>query len=238
MKIVQLEKPPFKKIKMKCDTIIDDKLTKYPMIEEAFSTANFTIVCGRPGQGKTSWITNYIKNIARKCYETIYVFMPLNSRESIDNDIYGKNLPEDQLFNTLTEEDLLRVYEELQEHSSNCHHSLLVIDDFQSQLKDPSIIKILQKIITKMRHLRCSVFLLQQNFQALAKPLRELVSNVLTFNLGKSQMEKLLDEVVELNKTQYDELLKLAFQDPHDYLLFNLHKSRSIYRNFDLIYLE
>ena len=80
MKIVQLEKPPFKKIKMKCDTIIDERLTKYPMIEEAFSTSNFTIVCGRMGQGKTSWITNYIKNIARKCYETIYVFMPLNSR--------------------------------------------------------------------------------------------------------------------------------------------------------------
>jgi len=132
----------------------------------------------------------------------------------------------------------LRVYEELQEHSSNCHHSLLIIDDFQAQLKDPSIIKVLQKIITKQRHLRTSIFLLQQNFQALAKPLRELVSNVITFNLGKSQMEKLLDEVVELNKTQYDELLKLAFIDPHDYLLFNLHKSRSIYRNFDLISLE
>jgi hypothetical protein len=125
-----LKKPELGNIKMNCDRIIHKKLADFPMTNDAWSTNNFTVIVGKMGQGKTSWVTNYIKNIARKCYETIYVFMPLNSRESIDNNIYGKNLPEDQLFDTLTETDLLRVYEELQEHSSNCHHSLLIIDDF------------------------------------------------------------------------------------------------------------
>jgi hypothetical protein len=236
--IVELDKPEYKKIKMNCDCVIDKRLTEYPMIEEAFSTSHFSIVCGKMGQGKTSWVTNYVKHIARKCYETIYVFMPPNSRASIDNDIYGKNLPENQIFNTLDIDGLMKVYEELQEHSSNGFNSLLVIDDFQAQLKDPMIINILQKIITKMRHLRCSIFLLQQNFQALVKPLRELVSNIVCFNLGKSQMQKLFDEIVQLPKDQFDDLVKIAFVEKHDWILINLHKNRNIYRNFDLIMFE
>ena len=236
--IVSLSKPDFKKIKMNCDDVIDDKLTKYPMIKEAFSTSSFNVIVGKMGQGKTSWITNYVKNIAPKCYETIYVFIPHNSRASIENDIYGKNLPDEQLFDTLDYDNLNHVYHEIQEHSKEKYNSLLIIDDFQVALKDPEIIKVLQKIITKMRHLRTSIFLLQQNFQALAKPLRELTSNIVCFNLGKSQLAKIFDEVIQLDKDKYQQIIDIAFQDPHDWILINLHKSRNIYRNFDLISLE
>ena len=186
-----LPKPDLEKVKMSCDGVIHKKLLKYPMIEEAFSTSSFSVVCGRMGAGKTSVVTALIKGPFRKCFETIYVFMPANSRASIENDIYGKHLPSEQLFDTLTLENITQVYEEVQEHSKEKWHSLIIIDDFQVSLKDPKIISVLQKIITKMRHLRCTIFLLQQNFQALAKPLRELVSNLITFNLGKSQLEKI-----------------------------------------------
>ena len=159
--------------------------------------------------------------------------MPTNSRASIENDIYGKHLPSEQLFDALTLENITQVYEEVQELSKEKWHSLLIIDDFQVALKDPHIIKVLQKIITKMRHLRCTIFLLQQNFQALAKPLRELVSNLITFNLGKSQLEKIFDEVIQLDKDKYQQIIDLCFHDPHDWILINLHKSRTIYRMFD-----
>ena len=101
-------------------------------------------------------------------------------------------LLKDQLHDTLTEEGLTEIYLQLQESSKEKENSMLIIDDFQAQLKEPAIVKTLQKIITKMRHLRCSIFLLQQNFQALQKPLRELVSNLIIFNLGKSQLSKIL----------------------------------------------
>ena len=228
-----LPKPDLEKVKMSCDGVIHKKLLKYPMIEEAFSTNSFNVVCGRMGQGKTSLVTSLVKSQFKKCFETIYVFMPANSRASIENDIYGKHLPSSQLFDTLTLENITEVYGEIQEHSAEKWHSLLIIDDFQTALKDPKIIKVLQKIITKMRHLRCTIFLLQQNFQALAKPLRELVSNLITFNLGKSQLEKIFDEVIQLDKDNYQKIIDLCFHDPHDWILINLHKSRTIYRMFD-----
>ena len=161
--------------------------------------------------------------------------MPSNSGESIENDIYGKNLQPNQLFDTLTLDNLTQVYGEIQDNSKEKYNSLIIIDDFQVSLKDPEIIKVLQKIITKMRHLRTTIFLLQQNFQALVKPLLELVSNVITFNIGKSQLEKLFEETIQLDKERYQQLIDLCFKESHDWLLFNLHKTKSIYRMGDKV---
>ena len=238
VKIKTLEKPNLGTTAMSCDSTIHEKLTKYPMIKEAFLTTSFNIIVGRMGSGKTSLLTSLVKRVFNRCFETIYVFMPSNSRESISNDIYGKNLPANQLFDTLTLENITQVYEEIQENSKEKYNSLILIDDFQVALKDPQIIKVLQKIITKMRHLRTTIFLLQQNFQALAKPLRELTSNLILFNLGKSQLEKIFDEIIQLDKNKYQDIIDISFQDPHDWILVNLHKSRSIYRMGDLIELE
>jgi type IV secretory pathway VirB4 component len=235
IRIEKLKKPDLGVVKMNCDGVIHKKLTEYPMIEEAFSTSHFTIICGRPGQGKTSLLTSLIKNVLNKCYETIYVFMPENSRASIENDLFGKNLPEEQLFDNLDLESISKVYEEINDHTKEKYNSLIIIDDLQVALKDPDILKVLQRIITKMRHLRTSIFILNQNFQALHKPLRELASNIIFFNLGKSQLEKIFDELIQLDKTKYQNLIDIAFQNAHDYLLINLHKSRTIYRNGDRV---
>ena len=117
IRIEKLAKPDLDHIKMNCDHIIHEKLTKYPMVEEAFSTTSFNIIVGRMGSGKTSLLTSLVKQVFKKCFETIYLFMPSNSRASIENDIYGKHLPPDQLFDTLTLENITQVYQEIQEHS-------------------------------------------------------------------------------------------------------------------------
>ena len=130
------------------------------------------------------------------------------------------------------------IYEKLQENSDEGFNSLLIIDDFQAQLKEPEIVKTLQKIITKMRHLRTTVFLLQQNFQALVKPLRQLVSNLIVFNLGKSALDFIFEEIVQMDKRKIQSLIDLSFQDPHDWILINFHRSKKIYKIFDEILIE
>ena len=86
-----------------------------------------------------------------------------------------------------------------------------------------------------MRHLRCTIFLLQQNFQALQKPLRELVSNLVIFNVGKSQLSKIFEEIVQMEKEKYEKLIQVSFIEPHDWILINFHRSKKIYRMFDEI---
>ena len=158
--------------------------------------------------------------------------MPENSRLSIENDFLGKNLPPDKLYDDLNEETINDVYERLNEEAKEGHKSIVIIDDFNAVLKDKNVIKTLQKIITKHRHLKCTIFLLQQNFQALKKPLRELVTNLIFFNLGKSQLKKIFDETLQINEETFNDITNQCFQNPHDWICINL-KSRRVYCNFD-----
>lgn len=238
MRIENLEKPDLKKVKMNCDDVIDNRLTKYPMVDDLWSKTSFNVVCGKMGSGKTSLVTNLVKKVFKKCFHNIYVFIPENSRSSIDNDIYGKHIPSGDLYSTLTQDYLYEVYDKLQENSAEGEFSFLLIDDFQAQLKDPQILLVLQKIITKMRHLRVTIFLLNQNFQALQKSLRELITNLIVFNVGKSQLNKIFDEVVQMDKNKYQDLIDLAFQNKNDWLAINVNGSRNIYRMFDKIIYE
>ena len=238
MRVEILDKPNLKKVNMLVDDVIDPKLLKYPMVEDLFSRTSFNIICGKPGAGKTSIITNFVKTIFKKAFEHILVFMPEGSRRSIENDIYGKQLPPGDLYDALTADNLEDVIEKLNESSEEGENTLLLIDDFQSALKDPDIQKRLQTIVTRMRHLRCTIFILQQNFQKLPKFLRELVTNVITFNIGKSQLNKLFEETVQLDKEKFQNLIDLAFKEKNDYIIINVNGNRNIYKGFDRIVFE
>lgn len=238
MHIEVLEKPNLKKVKMNVDDIIDEKLLKYPMSADLFGRTSFNVILGKMGQGKTSLITNFVKTIFKRCFEHMIVFIPTGSRRSIENDIYGKHLPDADLYDALTAENLDEVIEKLEENADNGENTLLIIDDFQSALKDPDVLARLQKIVTRMRHMRTTIFILQQNFQKMAKFMRELVTNVITFNVGKSQLDKLFEETVQLNKNKFQALIDLAFQERNDWIAINVNGNRNVYRMFDRIVLE
>lgn len=238
MHIEVLEKPNLKKVKMNVDDIIDEKIMKYPMSADLFARTSFNVILGKMGQGKTSLITNFVKTIFRRAFEHMIVFIPTGSRKSIENDIYGKHIPDADLYDALTPENLDEVIEKLEENADNGENTLLIIDDFQAALKDPEVLARLQKIVTRMRHMRTTIFILQQNFQKMAKFLRELVTNVITFNVGKSQLDKLFEETVQLDKNKFQALIDLAFQERNDWIAINVNGNRNIYRMFDKIVLE
>ena len=91
--IKPLKKPELGNIKMNCDKVIHKKLTEFPMTNDAWATNNFTVIVGKMGQGKTSLLTNLVKNVFNKCFENIYLIMPENSRSSIENDIFQNIYP-------------------------------------------------------------------------------------------------------------------------------------------------
>lgn len=236
MYIKKLEQPDLKITKMNVDDIIDEKLTKYEMIEDCFSKTSFNLILGKMGSGKTSLIVSMFSHpeIFKKSFNHIYLVMPQNSRASLKNNIFEKYLPEDQIFDDLNFEVLHEIYHRCSENAQLGENSCLIIDDFQHKFKDPEILNMIQKIILKMRHIRCTIFLLQQNFQALPKSLRELTSNIITYNLGKSQMYKIFEELIELDKNKYNEIIDLVFKNKYDWLVINL-KTKNMYSKFDKI---
>ena len=230
-----LKKPNLKAVKMLCDDVIDKKLTRYPMVEDCFSRNHYTIVIGKQGQGKTSLCVQLLsRDIMANCFENIYVFMPDESRQDLENDIFGKNLKPEQIYNDLKSDDLDELYDILKANKEQKENSLVLIDDFQNIFKNKDIEKSLEKLVIKLRHINTSIILLQQNFQKLPKKLRSLVFNIICFDLGKEELQEIFDEVIKKNRNQYMELLEFCFNEPHDWICVNT-KSRKIYKKFDEI---
>jgi hypothetical protein len=229
-----LKKPNIKKVNMLCDEVIDKKLLRYPMVEDCFSRNHFTVVIGKQGQGKTSLAVQLIssRDIMANCYENIYIFMPEESRQDLENDIFGKNLKPEQIYSELTSENLDELYDILKSNKEQGENSLVLIDDFQNIFKNKDIEKSMEKLVIKLRHIQTSIILLQQNFQKLPKKMRSLIYNIIVFDIGKEELQEIFDEVIKKNKNEFMELVNFAFTKPHDWVLVNT-KSRKIYKMFD-----
>jgi hypothetical protein len=162
--------------------------------------------------------------------------MPEVSRKSIKNNIFEK-LNKDQVFVDLTEKGLETVYEHVEENSDMEENSIIFLDDFQQLYKDPALSLYLEKFIIKIRHLRTTIIMLAQNFSKIPKGLREICQNFIVFDIGKSQLEKLFKETIQMKREKFEDLIKVCFIEPHDWILINLHKSKKIYRNWDEVIL-
>jgi hypothetical protein len=86
-----------------------------------------------------------------------------------------------------------------------------------------------------MRHLKTSILLLAQNIYQNPKKWREVATNLICFDLGKSQMEKIFNEFFDYKKEQFDEIMKL-YKNPWDYLLLNLKYKRLFFDFNEVIF--
>lgn len=233
MKIIAHESPQLKVVKMNVDVAIDPKLEKYPAINTCFSRSNFTVIAGKMGAGKTSILIELMRNpdIYKRVFHEIFVIIPAGSLLSISekDNIFERYIPPDHLYSEYNAENLEAIYKKLLVNAQNEHFSLVVIDDFGSEFKvKRDCEKILNKIIIRMRHLRTVVFLLAQGLTQLPLKWRQLTTNLLTYNLGKSAMERVFNEYFDFSKDQFIKIMNSQFKEPHDFLLLNL-KFKKIY---------
>ena len=99
---------------------------------------NFTLFLGRAGSGKSSLAISFLQTqtMFRKVFHNIVLFCPVNSRASVKNDFWNKNLPEEQIYDDLTLENLTSAYNLAQENAQEGFKTLIIMDDVQSALKD------------------------------------------------------------------------------------------------------
>jgi len=237
IKIIENKKPNIEKIKFACDNILHKKLDEYELTKEFLNKSNTTLFIGRQGSGKTSLMVNFVKKLYKKVFHFIYIFMPKSSRSSLDNNIFDKHLPEDQIFDELNHENITILYEKLKENSENGHKSLIIYDDVQKALKSHSVLLSLKNIVANQRHLKVVNFILLQNYFALDKSLRELCNNIILFKLNKTQTEKIFIENVESAKEKFEYIRDCVFDKPYEWMFINVPSQR-IFKGFDEILYE
>ena len=69
---------------------------------------------------------------------------------------------------------------------------------------------------------------------SLEPDIRKLFSNILLFKVSKKEREDIVNEIIEGHKNDIDEIIKLVFNKPYNYLFINTDSQR-MFKNFDEI---
>jgi hypothetical protein len=161
--------------------------------------------------------------------------MPAESRNDIhEHDNIFDVLPPTQLFDDMTPEVLEEIYLQCAVNKALGEYSLLIVDDFQERLKDKTMKPILEKFILKMRHVYCSVIILQQNYKGLSNRARANANVVITFKNNKPELEQIFEEVFDRKKQDFEDLVRLGFKNEHDWVALQTRRGHA-YAGFDRI---
>jgi hypothetical protein len=220
-----------------CDDGINPKLNEYEMLSH-FNKYCFNGVIGKPGSGKTSLIMSWLssKKVFRKMFNHVLVVMPTSSINSMKKNPF-KGHDEDKMYNELNYETITSIYNRLEESSAEGQSTLLLLDDVGASLRNRDIKNIMRKIIYNRRHLKCQIIVLLQSFMSLEKEIRKLFNNVIMFKPSKVEFQNLFDELFETNRDVALDVMHLAFDEPHNYIMLNVD-TQKIYKKYDEIIIK
>ena len=209
------KKPDLPVCQMVCDKKIHPKLDKYELTK-FINCHSTSLLIGKPGSGKTNLIYQIMKSITNKCYDKIF-------------DV----LPDDQKYEDLTFENIEYVNDNLDDEGNNC----IIFDDMGAYLKNNDIKKLLKEIVMNRRHKHVSIYFLVQTYFSIEKDIRKLFSNLFIFKVSKHELNTIYDELIEHKREYVDEIIKLVYDKPFNFMFINTDTQR-IFKNFDELIIE
>lgn len=217
------------------DNELHSKLNNFDLTKN-MNRSNFTLFCSRPGGGKTSMIISFLNSpqLYKKVYHNIFLFMGKNSRDSIRGTFFDTQISPECIYDDLTKDTLMEVYEKVKTEAEEGYNSLIIFDDIQSKLKVPDIAKQLQHMSANRRHIRLSMWLANQNYNALPKQIRSLLTDMFIFNVSKQELNKINEEQLEIPDKTFQKITAMCFKEPHSFMYIHTNLAK-IYNNWNEI---
>jgi GTPase SAR1 family protein len=246
IRLIENKKPNLQVCKMNCDVKLNKNLDDYELTK-FLNRSQSTAIIGRPGSGKTSLLYALFKNekpaLLRNAYHNIFLFQPKESGNSMADNIFDKNLPPENLFYDLTEDNLTEVFNKVKEENASdeyegvLHHAI-VLDDQTAHLRDnPKIKNILKELLMNRRHIHLSIFFIIQTFKSIEPDIRRLVDNYFIYKTSKQSLEQIASEVIEIPSKYVIPISNLVFDAKYNFLFINV-ETKTMMRNWDTIVIE
>jgi len=243
IKLIQNKKPNLPVCKMVCDNELNPNLNKYELTK-FLNKSQSTMIIGKPGSGKTSLLYALFKSqkppLLRDVFENIFLFQPKESSNSMNDKIFHNNLPDENLFYDLTEDNLSEVFNRIKkENESDEYEGILnhciIIDDFTAKLRqNPAIKNLLHEILANRRHLHISIFFIVQSYKSVEPDIRKLIDNFFIYRVNKQALEQIFQEVVEVPSKYVIPISNLVYDKKYEYLFVNVDTKR-MFKGFDEI---
>jgi hypothetical protein len=197
-------------------------------------------LCGSGGSGKTSLLLNMFKTkqLYRKKFHNIFYICPTTSFLSVEKHPFKDH---ENIYHELTYSVLEDIYNELvdlKETEKKPLYSLIIIDDFASNLKDKEIINILNRMIIKARHINCCFFFTLQSYYYFPKILRKQITYITIFKPKNfEEFSSLSRELFNLNQDDALKLYDYVFDENYNHLDVDT-VTNSYYQNFNKLLIE
>jgi len=195
---------------------------------------HFLLITAKPRQGKTTLMFSLLtfrKSPYYRKFDKVYIFSPSLST-SKENRL--KSVPAEQKFGELNEENLQKVYDEIEGQGERV---LLLCDDVVNDIKkNAGVLTLLNKMMMNRRHIcgtdddgegaGLSMWLSTQVFNKLPRSLRSVADYHIIFkSTNKKELETIFEEVILLPKPLFEEVCKYVFCDKHNFLLIDTNES-------------
>jgi len=190
------------------------------------------IVMGRPGMGKSSHIYSMLTapHMFAGVFERVYIIMPETSLESFGEESKFSEIDDTQKYNELSLSNIDEIEQKVDLNKEKGWKSLLILDDVQQDLKGPARNKLLH-LAANRRHKRLSIILAAQTYKRIPKQVRAIASDLFCFNLSKENMKAIFEELIEINRDEWERILsvyKIYREDrPKAFLYINLVRQKA-----------
>ena len=77
------------------------------------------------------------------------------------------------------------------------------------------------------RHYKLTQLFLVQTWFSVEKDLRRLWDNIFVFRVSKDELKNIFDEVVEQKKEMTEDIAKMVYNKPYEYLFINRNQSKN-----------
>lgn len=246
LKLIKNKKPELPVCKMNCDDELSKTLNKYELTK-FLNKSQSSMIIGKPGSGKTSLLYALFKSeeptLLRDVFQNIILFQPKESSNSMSDRIFHDNLPDENLFYDLTEENLTEVFNRIKEENECDDYEepinhCIIIDDFTAHLRDSPIIKnLLKEMLMNRRHIHLSIFFIVQSYKSVEPDIRKLIDNFFIYKTSKQGLEQIFSEIIELPSKYIYPISNLVFDKKYNFLFINTETKR-MFKNWDEIIIE
>lgn len=197
------------------------------------------LLVGSGGSGKSSLLlSQFTKGGAyHKKYHNVYLFVPSASFHSVQKHPFEKH---DKVFHELTFDGLAQLHDELLdrknkniEDDEEPEYNLVIIDDMANDLKDKNILKMLNKMLIKARHLNTGFIFTLQSFLYMPRILRKQVTYATIFRpRTRAEWQTINEEILQREDKDAKKIFDYVFNEPYTHLDIDAFENR-IYKNFN-----
>lgn len=213
-----------------------------PGVPEGVSRRNGMIylLVGSGGSGKTNTLLQFFRTrgVYNKKFHHLYYFCPAASFASVRNHPFEKH---DKVYHELNMDILSSLRDELMQRKEEAEeddepeYSCCIIDDFANNLKDKEILKMLNSMLIKARHLNCSFIFTLQSFLYMPRILRKQTTFCTIFRPRNSEeWETLRKEILQMKDDDAKKIFDYCFNEPYQHLDVDCFENK-FYKNFNLL---